>query len=215
MATSDLPRDDIAKYLKQLEDRIAQVERRSPLAGSGMSVSAPGEVDVAGLLSVTGNLSVTGTLTIGAGLIPTEALASPVAGQVARASSSLFTLTTSYATLASATPVPVPAGFSTCQVVVFAQMYVVNPNTTGGSNGAGGDALYVKALISSSGTTATPTAVAGSSGYATTYAQDGFVLSGLAAGSSVTVSVQGKSAYAPIAPSACYVQVAASLTWTR
>lgn len=64
MPTGEMPRDDLIKWIRQLESRLAIVEQRSPLANTGMTVPAANEVDVTGLLKVLGDLNVTGTADI-------------------------------------------------------------------------------------------------------------------------------------------------------
>lgn len=54
MATPELPRDDLMKWQRAIEERIAQVEKRDPIANTGLSVPGPGVTQVDGNLTVAG-----------------------------------------------------------------------------------------------------------------------------------------------------------------
>jgi hypothetical protein len=242
VATSDLPRD-LVKHLRDLKARLERQERRDPFANTGLSVPSAGEVDMTGLLRVLGELIVSGLAVIDAaggiqssnyiadiqgwrfngtaveintGIIGNNALANPVIPGAPRAATSGgFALSTSFATLASAT-VTVPAGMTQVAVSVSVRLYAINPNTTGGG-GAGTDAIYVRALIGASNySTATPALIPGSNGYVTTVADDSWLITGLTGGASLTLAVQGRSAYAALAFNAGnYASISATLSWYR
>lgn len=242
MATADLPRDDLVKLIRVMQRDIDLLKMQSPLANTGLTIPGTGEVDVTGLLRVLGNLIVSGLVTVDAtggiqssnyvsgtagwrfdgtsleantGVIGNGALANPVIFASPRAAASGFALLTTYRTLASVT-VTVPPGMTQLQVFVTARLFVYNPNSTGGSDGAGVDALYVQAQVAGNSSTATPTGISGSGGFATTVSSDSFTLTGLAPGATVTLAVQGATGFANLAANAGnYASVAAAVSWSR
>ena len=222
MATSELPRDDLVKMLRVMQRDIDLLKMQSPLANTGLSVAESGSVVVAGgiqssnyVAGVAGWRMDGAALEANTGVIGDGALANPVIFASPHAAASGFALTTSFATLASG-DVAVPPGMTQLQVFVAVRMYALNPNTAAGSDAAGGDAIYVKASVALSYSTATPTGISGSGGFATTTAADAFTLTGLTPGAAVTLAVQGASAFAPLAADAGnYASVSAALSWSR
>jgi len=105
-----------------------------------------GTLNVVGNLNVSGPAVITGTLSLPAGIIDNAALASPVVPQSVNFTSSNFAIGTAVAVRASST-ITVPAGFTSAVVTVIARVLGFNPNTTAGSNGTGGDWLYIAAQI--------------------------------------------------------------------
>lgn len=243
MATSDLPKDDLAKHLRNLQNRLERLEKRNPFANTGLSVPFAGEIDAAGILRVLGELVVSGFAVIDAtggiqssnyvadiagwrfngtaveintGIIGNTALANPVIPGAPRAATTGgFALTTSFVGLAS-TSVTVPAGMTQLAVNISVRLYAVNPNTTG-AGGAGADALYVRALVGASNySTSTPALILGSNGYVTTVAEDSWLMTGLTAGQVIPLSVQGRTAYQAMAANAGnYASLAATLAFYR
>ncbi len=131
-ATPQLPRDDFAKWMREIERRMALIEQRSPFTGTGLS--AP----VAGTTQVDGNLTVVGTFTA-LGKVSNDALTNPVSADINGANGiglSVSTTSTSKAT----TSLIVPAGFT--KALVRADALGQAANTT-----ASADYLYVMADI--------------------------------------------------------------------
>lgn len=149
------------------------------------------------------------------GSVSNDALANPVIPQVARLYTEGFSLTTSYASKDSAS-ITVPDGCTRLLAVVSASMYCVNQNTTGGSDGSGGDAIYVRATLAGSNTGGSPVGLSGSNGFTTTTSSDSFQLTGLTPGGTVAFGVEGKSGYQSI-PSYVdnWVKAVATLIWLR
>lgn len=238
MATAEPPREDLIQWVRRLEARLAIVEQRSPLANTGMSVPAAGEVDVTGLLKILGDLNVTGTATIGGttaisgattvsgtsgiqssnyvagsagwkfdgtqleantGVIGNGALANPVVPKALNPSATGFGLTTTWAVLASVATT-VPAGMTSALVMAAGSMAAYNPNTTGGSNGTGGE--YWNCQVSTSpgyGSYSYPIGVSGNGGLASAHTSVAFTLTGLTGGSTLTGQVWGSSSYQAVA----------------
>lgn len=150
------------------------------------------------------------------GSVSNDALTNPVKPAIVRLSQAPFSLSTSYATLDSAS-VTVPDGFTKLFVPnATARLYVVNTNTTGGGDGAGLEAIYVKVSVGANESTATPTGVSGFNGFATTFANDAFLLEDLTSGSSVSFTLQGKCAYSGVPSYADNYAIASfGLSWSR
>jgi hypothetical protein len=203
--------------------------------GTGIHFPSPGVVEVDGQLQgagfdgdlATDNVGTTGwalsatkaampELLLRPGSIGNDALTNPVKPAIVRLSQAPFSLSTSYATLDSAS-VTVPDGFTKLFVPnATARLYVVNTNTTGGGDGAGLEAIYVKVSVGANESTATPTGVSGFNGFATTFANDAFLLEDLTPGSSVSFTLQGKCAYSGVPSYADNYAIASfGLSWSR
>lgn len=249
MPTGEMPRDDLIKWIRQLESRLAIVEQRSPLANTGMTVPAANEVDVTGLLKILGDLNVSGTATISGlttvsgnsgiessnyvagtagwkfdgtsleantGVIGNGALANPVIPHALNPSGTGFGLTTTWAVLASVATT-VPAGMTSALVIAAGSMAAYNPNTTGGSNGTGGE--YWNCQVSTSpgyGSYSYPVGVSGNGGLASAHTSVAFTLTGLTSGSTLTGQVWGSSSYQAVAANASNkCSGAFALLWMR
>lgn len=191
---------DIERKIKVLEQLI-----RKPLSGSGMSIPAPGTVQVTGNLDVSGNLNVsghaaiTGTLSLPAGIIGNDALAEPL--RVARLHDDAASFAVSPgagATILSAS-VPVPVGFSQAIVLNLAAA-VTAINST-----ASTDYLYIYGAVNSTAVgwqIGSPDVPAGASGVA--YDLSSQHLTGLTGGS-LTVTGTVSTGFAAWAASASNV----------
>lgn len=208
MARMPDPWKSLRTELEKLRERIRRLENASPFSGTGLSIPADGTTQV------TGNLLVTGDFTA-EGKVSNDALTDPVIPQVARLSASAFSLTTTYADKDTAS-LTVPEGCTRLLASVQGRLYVVNTNTTGGADGTGTEAIYVRLTVGTNQSTATPTGVSGSNGFASTTGQDAFLLTGLAAGDPVTFAVGGKCGYSSIPTYADnYIIATATLIWLR
>lgn len=149
------------------------------------------------------------------GIIGNDALTSPVDGMPGNANGSGFALTPSLVELAGQN-LTVPDGFTRAIGSFGGSVFAYNPNTTGGSNGAGGDAIYCQAAIGGQTSHLNPVGVSGNAGYATSFSNAGFDLSGLTPGSTIRLSVYGASAYQNVAANADnFANAWAALTWLR
>ena len=127
---------DFEKMIRELKARIAKLEQRRPLSNTGLSCPSPGVTQVKGNLWVTGDFTADGK-------ISNDALTNPVLPQAVFANATGFTLTTTLNVKVSV-DVLVPAGYTRLAALATGAVYAVNPNTTGGSNGAGGDAISAR-----------------------------------------------------------------------
>jgi hypothetical protein len=161
-----------------------------------------------------------GELILRPGSIGNDSLANPVDGKVANVSASGFALSVAFVELAYQS-ITVPAGFTQALVTGGATVFSYNPNTTGGSNGQGGDAIYCMFQVSAPATGAlqshaNPVGVSGSGGYATSFSSAGFNLTGLSGGDAIRLSVYGSSAYQALASNPDnYANTYASLIFLR
>lgn len=180
----------------------------SVLARSGLSV--PEE----GVTQVDGNLVVVGDFTA-QGKVNNDALTDPVVGNVARASATNFSLSTAWAEKAGV-DLTVPEGCTQLLATVTGRLYAINPRTSGGADGTGTDALYVSVVLGAYSSTATPTGISGSGGFATSNCAEAFTLNGLTPGSTVRLGVQASSGYQSLAADVDnFVSLAATLLWIR
>ena len=145
-----------------------------------------------------GDGAVLNALYLRPGSVSNNALASPVVPGVAKARGTGFALATSFAEVAGL-DIVVPDGCTQLLATATASVFAYNPNTTGGSNGAGGDALYAAIVLRGVASDTYAVGVSGNGGYATSTAAESFSFTGLTPGSSIRLSVQGASAYASLA----------------
>lgn len=222
MAALPEPWKSLRAAIERLTERIRSLENRSPFFGTGMHTNGTGGIDsdnfVAGATGYSfksdGNAEFN-DLTLRGGIIGNDALTNPVVPAVYKLVASNFGLTTSFVEK-DGVDITVPAGFTRLAIGLFGRMYSLNPNTTGGGDGSGTDALYVRVSIGANDSTATPTGISGSGGFATTNTFDAFNLSGLVPGSVLRFSVKGSSGYQSIASNVDnYISAVAQVTWLR
>jgi hypothetical protein len=209
--------------MKGIESQISLLHERmnNPLANTGLTVPSAGVVEcdgtfnVVGSENVSGNLTVSGTLVLPNASVNNAWLASPVSGGANNPSVNGFALSTTLVELAGV-DITVPAGFSQVVGVIGAFVFAYDPNTTGGSNGTGGDAIYAQARLGATQSRANPLGVSGNGGFTTSSSAVGYTLSGLTGGSTIRLSVYGAAAYQAIAYNASnYANAYASFTWLR
>lgn len=180
----------------------------SVLSRSGLSVPGEGVTQVDGSLHVLGDFVADGKIT-------NDALTDPVVGNVARASATGFSLTTTWAEKAGV-DLTVPAGCTQLLATVTGRMYAINAQTSGGADGTGTDALYVSVVLGGYSSTSTPTGISGNGGFATTNCAEAFTLTALTPGSTVRLSVQASSGYQSLAADPDnFASLAATLLWIR
>jgi hypothetical protein len=213
---------DLVELYARLEARLRAVEARSPFSNSGMHPNGADGVTVDGELRSSGfdgdlaagdagskgwafndERAAIGELFLRPGSISNESLTNPVDGKVGNVSATGFALSPGVLTELAFQTIAVPAGFSQALLTAGATVFSYNPNTTGGSNGAGGDAVYCMVQVTtpagSQASHANPVGVSGSGGYATSFSAAGFNLAGLSGGDAIRLSVYGCSAYAALA----------------
>jgi hypothetical protein len=170
---------------------------------------------------MNGQRAAFGELLLRPGSIGNDSLTSPVDGKVCNVSATGFGLSAGTMTELAFQNLVVPPGFTQALVAAGSTLFAYNPNTTGGSNGTGGDALYVAVQVSAPGiatqfSRANPDGLTGSGGYTSTFSNAGFNLTGLTGGSSIRLSVLGCSAYQNLASNPDnYANAYATVTFLR
>lgn len=219
MAALPEPWKSLSAAVEAMQERLRRLEQRSPFFGTGMHTNGSGGIDsdnyVAGSsgyhFGSDGNAEFN-DVTIRGAVVGVD---SPVLISVVKVSASNFSLSTSYVEK-DGLDVTVPDGCTRVQAAMFGRLYVVNTNTTGGADGTGTEAIYVKCALGSSVTTATPTGVSGSNGFATSVGFESFVITGLTPGATLHFGVQGKCGYSSIPTFADnYILGVGTLTWLR
>jgi hypothetical protein len=181
---------------------MVRVAQSSTFARSGTSVTAEGQTTVDGTLNVTGNLEVsghaaiTGTLSLPAGIIDNAALTSPVVPGIVNFTNTGFTVPVNPTWgNAAATTITVPAGCTQLLATCTAEAYAINPNTTGGSNGTGGDILDCRVLLNGSASTGYGIGLSGSNGFTSSSSSGSFEFSGLTPGATLNIATQVLAVY--------------------
>jgi hypothetical protein len=224
----------LARHLRQQQRLLRRVGTASPFTRSGASVTSENVTMVDGQWQSTdfdGNLdagnagtkgwamnavaAAFGALFLRPGSISNDALTNPVKPDAPYGYRQNFGLTTTLSNIYTLN-VPVPAGFTQAAVSITASVYAVNPNTTGGSNGTGGDYLYVQANINGYNGFALPLGISGSNGSGTNRSPFSTVLGGLAAGGSISLQVAASTGFTAFAANANNTaEITGSISWFR
>lgn len=182
--------DGIRKLLgkiKDIETNLREVTSNL-LRTAGIRLSPAG-------MTIDSDLAITGTLSLPAGIIGNDALTSPVVPQSVYGYVSNFAITTTGTTIRTIT-ITVPVGFTSAVVSVTGRVFGVNPNTTGGSNGAGADYLYGVAKIDGLSSTALALPVGGNNGSGINVSPYSTILTGLTSGATFTITLNVQSYFA-------------------
>lgn len=182
-------------------DRLAALERRNPLANTGMRCTAPGQFEIDGTVTVTGDF-------IAEGKISNDALTSPVAPGSIYAYSQGFDLPTANTNIVTST-ITVPDGFTKAAVSIVTRVYAVNhtPDL---------DYLYGEANIAGLNGFALPLAVSGNNGTGTNVSPFSTVLDALIPGDTFTVQQAVHTAFAPWpADGSNTAEISGSILWFR
>lgn len=200
---------DIERRLKQLEERASH-----PLSNTGLSAPGPGVVNVSGQLQGSGfdgdldvdDVGTTGwalsatkaampELLLRPGSIGNDALTNPVVpGVVNEVNTGFGVLAGSWSDAVTFDAV-VPADCSRLLVHASGMGFCVNPNTTGGSNGAGGDILELRVTAGSMIGMTNGVSISGSNGQTGITDHVAALLTGLTPGGSVTLKTQVMSGF--------------------
>lgn len=165
--------DWIGRELAQLKNELRELRSANPFAPMGMK-------------PIPGGVEIQGTLSLPSGIINNDALANPV--QIGTASNGVnnYAITTTSTVRASVT-LTVPDGFT--EAVVMA-----NPTAMGFNGTAGGDYLYVMAVVQTIGGGELYSA-AGAGFGAGLAAPFHTTLTGLIAGQTITVGVATRAGF--------------------
>ena len=110
----------------------------------------------------------------------------------------------------------IPNGMTGAVISVIARAVAFDPNTSGGSNGAGADYLYCQPSIGATNGNALPLNVGGSNGSGINVSPLSVVLSGLTPGGTLTLSVSAWSYYLAWAANADNVaELSGIVNWLR
>lgn len=234
MAKMPDPWRSIVSELAAVKKQVAEVARRSPFFNTGMKPDGKGGIqsnDFDGDLAnsnpgtkgwaMNAARAAFGELLLRPGSIGNDSLTSPVDGKVGNVSATGFSLSPGSLTELAFQTLVVPAGFTTALISAGSTVFSYNPNTTGGSDGTGSDAIYAAVQVSAPGiatqaSRANPDGLTGSGGYTSTFSNAGFNLTGLTGGSSIRLSVMGCSAYQSLAANPDnYANAYATVTFLR
>jgi hypothetical protein len=216
------PWKSLRAKIEELEEWVRKLQNRSPFFGTGMHANGNGGIDSDNFVAGTSGYSFKADgnaefndLTLRGGIIGNDALTSPSTPQAIYTSAQGFSLSATLTNVLTST-VPVPAGFTKAAVTLTARAYAVNPNTTGGNNGAGGDYLYSQANINGFNGYSLPTGVSGGNGAGTNVSTYALVLSDLAAGSSITLQCAAQTGLLSWAANATNTaDLSATIVWYR
>lgn len=163
---------------------------RTNFSGTGLHFPEPGVVQVEGNLWVTGDFTADGK-------VSNDALTNPVDPDDVSFGVENFAIPPgSYALLGSASRT-VPDGFTKALVNASGWMFARNPNTTGGVDGSGTDAIFcfVRVTGSDGDTDSKPKGqgISGFGGFTTATSGVGKLKEGLSPGTSLTFKIYGAS----------------------
>ena len=151
----------------------------------------------------------------GAGGISNAMLTSPVAPGILYTAAQGFSVTTTMTARASIT-VTCPEGFTEAAISAVGRVFAYNPNTTGGSNGAGADYLSVQTAIAGYYGYALPLSIGGSGGSNVGNGPFSTILPGLTPGDTFTVTVSAQSSFLGWAANASNTaEISGSILWLR
>lgn len=151
------------QYEQEIETRIARLEQRlgTVLRGTGLSSPGPNQIAVDGEFraaafdgdlatknagskgwALNDQVAAFGELILRPGSLGNDLLTSPILPDTADVRVKNFTVPASTYALLGTVAKPVPPGYSRLLVSASGWMFARNPNTTGGVDGAGTDAIY-------------------------------------------------------------------------
>ena len=155
-----------------------------------------GTADFDGDTTIGGNAAITGTLSLPAGIIDNAALSSPVVADIVNLTNTGFTVPANPTWgNAVSTTITVPPGCTQLLATCTAEAYAINPNTTGGSNGTGGDILDCRVLLNGSASAGYGIGLSGSNGFTSSSSSGSFHFSGLTPGATLSIATQVLAVY--------------------
>ena len=168
--------------------------------GGSLDVTGPmvvgGTANFDGNTTIGGNAAITGTLSLPAGIINNDALTSPVVADIVNLTNTGFTVPANPTWgNAVSTTITVPPGCTQLLATCTAEAYAINPNTTGGSNGTGGDILDCRVLLNGSASAGYGIGLSGSNGFTSSSSSGSFHFSGLTPGATLSIATQVLAVY--------------------
>lgn len=231
MSRQPEPWPSLLRRLEKVEAWIKRQGASSPFFGTGIHPTGNGGMESD---AFDGDLSArsagtkgwafddqkmaVGELILRPGSIGNDSLTNPVSAGVADARASNFAVPGgAYGLLAEKT-VAVPAGFSTLLVTATGWMFARNPNTTGGVDGTGTDAIYcfvrVNGSDGSSDSSPYGQGISGFGGFTTATSGVSALKTGLV--NAVTLQIWGGSTYQALPQDAQNsATLSATLLWLR
>ena len=144
-----------------------------------------------------------------------DLLTKVVASDIVNTTNTGFAVTTAWSD-AAATTITVPTGFTQLLATCSAEVFAVNPNTTGGSNGTGGDALDCHVLLNGSTSAGFAWGMSGSNGFTSASSSGSFKFTGLTPGATLQISTQVLALYQALGSNvANKATINATLIWLR
>lgn len=192
------PGDDaIIRRIQELERAVRELSAANPLATAGLvpgpnaltvqgNLNVTGTENVSGTLNVTGPMTVGGTLSLPNGIINNAALANPVIPVSAFANNSGYVLPAGFANRVTQAAVSFTVPTGSTRAIVFGQVSDSGTNSTASS-----DYIYSYLGVTPGGSYGKwPSATTPPGYFGTTNIVESTLVTGLTAGSTVTMSSQ-------------------------
>jgi len=165
--------------------------------------------------TIGGNAAITGTLSLPAGIINNAALTNQIIPGIVNFTDTAFSIDLAWANVATTT-VTVPLGCNELLATCSAEVYGINPNTSGGSDGTGTDLLSVRVALIGQTSASYGLGLSGSNGYTTSYSAGSFHFTGLTPGAVWAIAAQAHSLFQDFGPySVNKATITATLMWLR
>lgn len=209
--------------LNRLQEDVAYLKNRSPFYSTGMHPNGQGGIDsdnfvagVSGYQFKDDGDAEFNQLTLRGGIIGNDALASPVVPGVVNASSTGITVGTGSFGVVASQNATVPTGCTRLLAHATGMVYAVNPNTTGGTNGAGGDVMAALCAVGSTSGLTAGVSISGGNGQTSVSCSVAVLLEGLTPGSTVTFATKAQAVLQSFGSNATnQANISASLIWLR
>lgn len=228
MAQQPNPWKSLSDAIAKIREDVKRLQNRSPFFGTGMHPTAndgmqsddfDGNLDTndAGSMGWAMNSAKAafGQLILRPGSIGNDALTNPVSPGSLSGQATNFGVGTSYSTIVSLT-VTVPTGFTGAALTVTGRVFIYDPNTTGGADGAGADYAYARLSIAGTTGNGLPILMGGNGGSALNPTALSVVLTGLTPGSTFAVHLDASSGFQSIAANVSNLaDLSGSVMWFR
>ena len=221
------PRGD--KWETDIEARLRRLEQRQPFASTPIRPQADGTVRSDNFdgdilngdpgtkgWQLSTDAAAFGDLYLRGGIIGNDALTNPLEKKRIRNSATNYAVPSGSFTQVCSVNATVPDGFTGVMAIANGYNFVRNTNTTGGSNGAGGNLVYTLVGFGGLFTDAEGWPLSGGGGFTGSGVSDTFDITGLTGGDVLTLSLLVGVGYDTIpADSLTRGFVSAGLFWFR